>query len=488
MYKKTAIEIRDLFLEKKLTAVEITTYFLKRIEKFDSELKCFINVLSKRALNKAKALDEKLKNNLEYVGKLAAIPIVIKDNIHILDEITTCGSKILTNYKAPFNSSLVEFLENEGAIILGKTNLDEFAMGSSCEDSSFFSTKNPWNLNCVPGGSSGGSAASISARLSLIGFGSDTGGSVRQPSAFCSVVGYKPTYGRVSRYGLVAFGSSLDQIGPIATNAKDIALIMEVIGKHCKKDSTCLQFPQENYLDNMLNSFKDIKVGVPFHFLKDLNPSIRKNFETSLEILKQNGAEIIDINLDILKYSIAVYYVIATAEASTNLARFDGIQYGKRSKSAKTLNEIYELSRKEGFGKEVKKRIMLGTYVLSSGYQEAYYKKAQKVRTLIIKAFENAFSICDFVCIPTTPNTCFEIGSIKDPIQMYLQDLFTVPANIAGLPAISIPSGFDENNKPIAFQIFAPQLQDVKLVQAASLFEERLNLKPKIPPLFDKEI
>lgn len=486
MYKKSAIELRDLFLEKKLTALEITTYFLKRIEKFDPTLKCFINVLSKRALNKAKELDEKLKNN-EPVGRLSAIPIAIKDNMHIFDEITTCASQFLTNYKAPFSSTLVELLESEGAIILGKTNLDEFAMGSSCEDSSFFPTKNPWNLNCVSGGSSGGSTASVAARLTPIGFGSDTGGSVRQPSAFCSVFGYKPSYGRVSRYGLVAFGSSLDQIGPIATNAKDIALIMEVIGKHCKKDSTSLNLPSEIYLENMLKNFKNIKVGIPYHFLENLNPTIRKNFEDSLEVLKQNGAEVIDINLDILKYSIAVYYVIATAEASTNLARFDGIRYGKRAKEAKTLNDIYELSREEGFGSEVKKRIMLGTYVLSSGYSEAYYKKAQKVRTLIIQAFEEAFSTCDFVCTPTTPNSCFEIGSIKNPIEMYMQDLFTVPANIASIPAISIPSGFDEENKPIAFQMFAPQLQDVKLVQAASLFEEKLNLKTKIPPLFDKE-
>ncbi|NGX44042.1 MAG: Glutamyl-tRNA(Gln) amidotransferase subunit A [Candidatus Anoxychlamydiales bacterium] len=486
MYRKSAIELRDLFLEKKLTAEEITTYFLNRIEKYDRELKCYINVLSKRALNTAKKLDEKLKNN-ERVGRLAAIPIAIKDNIHILDEITTCASQFLTNYRAPFNSTLVEILESEGAIILGKTNLDEFAMGSSCEDSSFFPTKNPWNLSCVPGGSSGGSTASVSARLTPIGFGSDTGGSVRQPSAFCSVVGYKPSYGRVSRYGLVAFGSSLDQIGPIATNAKDIGLIMEAIGKHCKKDSTSLNLPQEIYLENMLESYKNIKIGVPFHFLENLNPSIRKNFDASLEILKQNGAEIIDINLDILKYSIAVYYVIATAEASTNLARFDGIRYGKRSKNAKTLNDIYKLSREEGFGEEVKKRIMLGTYVLSSGYKNAYYTKAQKVRTLIIKAFADAFSTCDFVCTPATPNTCFEFDSIKNPIDMYRQDLFTVPANIAGIPAISIPSGFDKDNKPIAFQMFAPQLHDVRLVQAASLFEKKINLKLKIPPLFDKE-
>ena len=402
MYKKSAIEIRDLFLEKKISAIEITKYFLNRIEKYDKDLNCYINVLKDRAFKKANELDQKLKEN-KFVGKLASIPIAIKDNMHILDEITTCGSKFLTNYKAVFNSTLVDLLEEQGAIIIGKTNLDEFAMGSSCEDSSFFPTKNPWNLKCVSGGSSGGSAASVAARLTPIGFGSDTGGSVRQPAAFCSTVGYKPTYGRVSRYGLVAFGSSFDQIGPIATNSKDIALIMEVIGKHCPKDSTSLKLPLETYLDNMPTSFENIKIGIPYHFLEQLKPQVRKNFDDAINILTQKKVQIIDVDLDILKYCLAVYYIIATAEASTNLARFDGIRYGKRSKEAKTLNEIYELSREEGFGEEVKRRIMLGTYVLSSGY------------------------------------------------------------------------------------LVAPALDDVKLVQYASLVEETFKLTQKIPPLFDKE-
>ena len=486
MYKKSALELRNLFLEKKVSSEEITNYFLKRIEKFDKELNTFINVLSKRAINKAKELDEKLKND-EPIGKLASIPVVLKDNINIKDEITTCGSKFLTNYRAVFDSTLVELLEGEGAIILGKTNLDEFAMGSSCENSSFFPTKNPWDLDCVPGGSSGGSTAAVAARLSPIGFGSDTGGSIRQPAAFCGAVGFKPTYGRVSRYGLVAFGSSFDQLGPIANNVKDVALIMEVIGRHCKKDSTSLELPKESYLDNLPTSFQNIKIGVPHNFLKDLSSETLDNFESSLKILKDLGIKIIDIDLDIMKYSIAIYYILATAEASTNLARFDGIRYGQRSKNAKTLKEIYELSRDEGFGSEVKRRIMLGTYVLSSGYHDAYYRKAQKVRTLMIKAFENAFSICDFVAMPTAPSSCFEIGSIANPLDMYLQDLFTVPANLAGLPAISLPSGFDEKKRPLAFQMFAPVLQDVKLIQYASLFEKAMKIE-KIPPLFDKEV
>ncbi len=486
MYKKTALELHKLFTQKKVTCEEITNYFLKRIEKYDKELKSFITVYSSRAIKKAKELDKKLKEN-KQVGCLAGIPIAIKDNIHIKDEITTCGSKFLTNYKAVFNATVIDLLENHGAIILGKTNMDEFAMGSSGENSSFFTTKNPWDLNCVAGGSSSGSSACCAARFALVSFGTDTGGSIRQPAAFCGLAGFKPTYGRVSRYGLVAFGSSLDQIGPMATNVKDIALIMEVIAKNCKKDSTSLNMPNEIYLEKLPTSFKGIKIGVPFHFLKNLQPSIYKNFEDSLNILKELGAEILDINLDILKYCIAAYYIIATAEASTNLARFDGIKYGHRSKNAKTLNELYEFSREEGFGPEVKRRIMLGTYVLSSGYQNAYYKKAQKVRNLMIQAFEEAFSICDFVTIPTCPNSCFELNSIQDPIQMYLQDLFTIPANLTGLPSISIPCGFDENCRPLSLQILAPALQDVKLVQYANVFDEKTKFSQKIPPLFDKE-
>jgi len=486
MYKKSALELHKLFIEKKVSCEEIINYFLRRIEKHDKELKCFINVFFNRAIKKAKELDKNLKDN-KPVGSLAGIPIAIKDNINIKAEKTTCGSKFLTNYKAVFNATIIDLLEKQGAIILGKTNLDEFAMGSSGEYSFFFPTKNPWNLNCVSGGSSAGSAASVAARLAPISFGSDTGGSIRQPAAFCGLVGYKPTYGRVSRYGLVAFGSSLDQIGPMATNVKDIALIMEIIGKSCKKDSTSLNLPNEIYLENLPTSFKGLKMGVPFHFLKNLQPSIYKNFENSLTILKELGCEILDINLDILKYCIAVYYIIATAEASTNLARFDGIKYGIRSKNAKTLNELYEFSREEGFGAEVKRRIMLGTYVLSSGYQNEYYIKAQKVRNLIIKAFDEAFSICDFIALPTCPNSCFELNSIQDPIEMYLQDLFTIPANLIGAPAISIPSGFDANNKPLGLQIFAPPLQDVKLVQYANVFDEKIKFSQKIPSLFDKE-
>lgn len=486
MYKKSALELHGLFTQKKASCLEIVKYFLKRIEKYDKQLRCFIKVYEERAVNKAKELDKKLKEN-KPVGCLAAIPMAIKDNIHVKGEITTCASKFLTNYKAVFNASVIDLLEKQGAVILGKTNMDEFAMGSSGENSAFYPTKNPWNLNCVPGGSSAGSAAAVAARLVSASLGSDTGGSIRQPAAFCGVAGFKPTYGRVSRYGLVAYGSSLDQIGPIAAGVKDIALIMEVIGKNCKRDSTSLALPGETYLEKLPSTFEGIKIGVPFDFLKDLKSSVCKNFENSLNILKGLGCEILNVGLDILKYSTAVYYIIATAEASTNLARFDGIKYGVRSKNAKTLKELYEYSREEGFGSEVKRRIMLGTYVLSSGFQNAYYIKAQKVRNLMIQAFDKAFLTCDFIAMPTTPNSCFEFNSIQEPLQMYLQDLFTICANLTALPAISLCSGLDECQKPLSLQLIAPAMHDVKLVQYANVFDAETKFSQKIPPMFDKE-
>jgi aspartyl-tRNA(Asn)/glutamyl-tRNA(Gln) amidotransferase subunit A len=486
MYKLSALEITTLFKNKKISAVEIVNYFLKRIEKNDSLLKAFITVLKDRALKKAAILDEKIKNK-KPLGNLAGIPVIIKDSINIKGEITTCGSEFLKNYKALSDASIVKFLEEEDAIIIGKSNLDEFTMGSSTENSAFFPTKNPWNLKCVPGGSSGGSAAAVAARLSPLAIGSDTGGSIRQPAAFCGILGFKPTYGRVSRFGLIAFASSFDQLGPFATNAKDIALIMQTLEKPCKKDSTNLGMPIENHLKNLKEDLKNLKIGVPWHFLENLKEEANENFKQSVETLKNLGAEIIDIDLDILRYSIAVYYILAPAEASTNLAKFDGVKYGIRSKKAKTIEEVYSLSRDENFGPEVKRRIMLGTYVLSSGFQSAYYKKAQKVRTLIIKAFENSFETCDLIALPTSPFTAFELNTIKDPVQLYLQDLFTVSANLAGLPGISIPSGFDKGKKPFGLQLLGPQLHDALVIASAHAFEKATKFSKMIPPIFDKE-
>jgi aspartyl-tRNA(Asn)/glutamyl-tRNA(Gln) amidotransferase subunit A len=485
MYRLSGYELRNLFFEKKLSAVEITKYFLNRIEKLDPQIRSFIQVLPKRAIDKAKKLDDKRAKN-QKLGKLAAIPIAIKDNTHIKGINTTCASHFLKNYKATFDATVVRLFEEDDAIIIGKTNLDEFAMGSSNEKSAFFPTYNPWDLSRVSGGSSGGSSAAIASRFCSIATGSDTGGSIRLPGAFCGVVGYKPTYGRVSRHGLVAFGSSLDQIGTLTSNVKDTALAMEVLGKHCRYDSTSLDFPIEPIVDNLKEDLKDIKIGVPFHFLENLSGDIIDTFHKNLDILKSLGAQIIDINLDLMKYSVAVYYIIATAEASTNLARFDGIRYGRRSPNATTIGQVYDMSREEGFGAEVKKRIMLGTYVLSSGYQDAYYKKAQKVRTLMINAFENAFQTCDLVAMPVATTDAFKVNSIQDPIKMYYQDLFTIPANLAGLPAISVPCGFSSNNLPLGLQLIGPQLHDALLLSHAHAFEKQCK-QSKIPPAFDKE-
>jgi aspartyl-tRNA(Asn)/glutamyl-tRNA(Gln) amidotransferase subunit A len=405
------------------------------------------------------------------LGKLAAIPIAIKDNMHIEGEITTCGSQFLKNYRAPFTATAVKALEKEDALFIGKTNLDEFAMGSTTSNSSFFPTHNPWDLKTVPGGSSGGSAAAVAARLSLIATGSDTGGSIRQPAGLTGIVGFKPTYGRISRYGLVAFGSSLDQIGPMTTTVADAALAMEVMGHHDPHDATSMDLPPEIYpLHHKLE--EGTVLGVPWQFLEGLKPEILANFKESIEVFKSLGGKIVEIDLSVLKYSIAVYYILATAEASTNLARFDGIRYGVRSKEAKNLEEVYELSRKQGFGREVKQRILLGTYVLSAGFQDAYYKKAQKVRTLILDAYERAFNQCDAILMPVAPSAAFEAHSVHDPIEIYLQDIYTVSANLAGLPAISVPSGYNKTGLPLGLQILGPQMCDVSVMQIAYAYEQ----------------
>jgi aspartyl-tRNA(Asn)/glutamyl-tRNA(Gln) amidotransferase subunit A len=483
LHHLSAIELRDAFIKGEVSAVKIAEHFLSRIEKYNKTLGAFLSVLGTKTLLKAEQLDKKRAHN-QPLGKMAAIPVAIKDNMHISEEITSCASQFLRNYKAPFSATAVRLMEEEDALFIGKTNLDEFAMGSSNENSCFFPAHNPWNPKCVPGGSSGGSASAVSARLALIATGSDTGGSIRQPAGFCGVVGYKPTYGRVSRYGLVAFGSSFDQIGPMASTVADTALTMEVIGRHCPHDATSLDLPQETY--SFSHDLKGVQLGIPFRFLETLKPEIKDNFFASVETMKKLGATTIDIDLDLLKYSIAVYYILTTAEASTNLARFDGIRYGVRAPDAKTLEDVYDLSRKQGFGKEVKKRIMLGTYILSAGYQDAYYKKAQKIRTLILDAFEKAFTKCDAVLLPTAPSGAFEGRSIHDPLEMYLQDIFTVPANLAGLPSISVPSGFDSKKMPLGLQIIGPQMCDVPVIQYAHAFEKAFG-KMKIPPLFDEE-
>ncbi len=475
-----AHELRDSFLKGEIKAVEIASYFLKRMEDQGPALGAFLSVLGPRALTKAEGLDRKRAHN-QPLGKLAAVPVAIKDNMHIEGEITTCASQFLKNYRAPFAATAVHALEQEDALLMGKTNLDEFAMGSTTGNSSFFPASNPWNLDRVAGGSSGGSSAAIGARLSLIATGSDTGGSIRQPASFCGIVGFKPTYGRVSRYGLVAFGSSLDQIGPMTTCVADAALSMEVLGRPCSRDATSLDLPRESY--PLSKKLGPTKIGIPWHFLEGLKPEVLAAFKEAVQVFKDLGAHIVDIDLSILKHSIATYYILATAEASTNLARFDGIRYGVRAPHAKNLEEIYEKSRANGFGREVKKRILLGTYVLSAGYQDAFYKKAQKVRTLIINAFEEAFADCDAVMMPVAPTGAFGHKAITDPVEMYLQDIFTIPANLAGLPAVSVPCGYDGEGLPLGLQILGPQLCDVSVLQMAYAYEQATNWN-RIPPRY----
>ena len=488
MYRKTACALKEGFIKGELTASQIAAYFLERIQVCDEDVKAFLNLFSERIMEKAKELDLKRAKG-GHLGKLAGVPIAIKDNIHVKEEITTCGSKFLSNYKAPFDATVVRLIEKQDGLVIGKTNLDEFAMGSSTENSAFQITHNPWNLSYSPGGSSGGSGAAVAARLCPLALGSDTGGSIRQPASFTGTVGFKPTYGRVSRFGLVAFGSSLDQIGPFSTSVKDIALMMESIGHYCNFDSTSLNINSEPYLDYLSTSIQGKTVGVPFKFLEKFNNNATaKQFEEGLNIFKSLGVKIVDINIDMMDYSIPIYYILSTAEASTNLARFDGVRYGMRSEKAKSIEEIYELSREAGFGDEVKQRILLGTFVLSSGYQEAFYKKAQKIRTLIIRQFKEAFKICDLIALPTTPTTAFEIDSILDPVNMYLQDIYTICANLGGLPAISLPLGLDQDRLPYSIQFLGPQLGDKRVLNFAYQFEKALNLSKFIPPLFDKEV
>lgn len=485
MYTLSAKKLHSLFISHQASAEEITKYFLRRIEKSDDQLKSFITLCPERALAKAKEVDQKRAQG-QPLGKLAGVPVALKDNMHIQGEITTCASKFLTRYRAPFSSTVARLIESQDGIIMGKTNLDEFAMGSSTEHSAFFPSRNPWNLACTPGGSSGGSAAAVAARLVPLSLGSDTGGSIRQPAAFCGISGFKPTYGRVSRYGLVAFGSSFDQIGPFANSVEDVAMMMEVLSVHCSLDSTSRNLPYEPFIENLEKSISGMTLGVPRGLLKDLNPSLLSMFEKMVDVYQSMGVKIIDIELPFLKYSIPLYYILAIAEASTNLARYDGVLFSERSKQARNLKEVYELSKEEGFGKEVKRRVLLGTYVLSAGHQDAYYKKAQKVRRLLIEDFKRVYKECDAILIPTSPVTAFELGAIKDPLQMYLQDIYTIFANLGGFPAISLPIGFDQEGKPFGLQISAPQMQDGKVLTLAAHLEKAIQLKT-CPPLFDKE-
>lgn len=482
--KKSATEQRKALLNKEISAVELTNAVFERINEVESKVESFNCLTKETALETAKKVDEKISKG-EELPLLAGIPLALKDNMNLIGYPTTASSKILENFISPYNATITEKLLNNLVPIVGKANLDEFAMGSSTENSAFKKTRNPWDLNKVPGGSSGGSAASVAACEATISLGSDTGGSIRLPGSFCGIVGMKPTYGRVSRYGLIAFASSLDQIGPFARTVEDAATLLEVISGIDPKDSTSLDVPVEKYSTNLNDDIKGMQVGVIKELVcEGVSEDVSRAIQNAIDTYKSLGADIVEISLPNIKHSIGVYYIIATAEASSNLARFDGVKYGYRTKDAKNLMDMYTRTRAEGFGPEVKRRIMLGTYALSSGYYDAYYKKAQQLRALITQDFANAFEKVDILISPTCPNTAFEFGSkTEDPLAMYLTDIATISANLAGIPGISIPAGFDKSGMPIGLQILAPQLAESRLFNASYKFEQSNDFYTKIASL-----
>lgn len=481
LLKKTATEQRKALLNKEISAVELSEAAFERIEEVEGKIGAFNCLTKQTALETAKKVDEKIARN-EELPLLAGIPLALKDNMNLVGYPTTASSKILENFISPYNATITEKLLNNLVPIVGKANLDEFAMGSSTENSAFKKTYNPWDLTKVPGGSSGGSAASVAACEATISLGSDTGGSIRLPASFCGIVGMKPTYGRVSRYGLIAFASSLDQIGPFARCVEDAATLLEVISGVDPKDSTSLDLPVEKYSTTLKNDIKGMKIGVIKELLAEgVSEDVKNAIQGAIETYKALGAEIQEVSLPYLKYSIGIYYILATAEASSNLARFDGVKYGYRTKDAKTLMDMYTKTRAEGFGPEVKRRIMLGTYALSSGYYDAYYKKAQQLRALVTADFERVFTQVDLLISPTCPNTAFGFGSkSEDPLAMYLTDIATISANLAGIPGISVPAGFDKDGMPIGLQILAPKLQEAKLFNASYKFEQANDFYTKI--------
>ena len=469
----TVHELQDKLENKEITVTDITKAYIENIKKKEEKIGAFVTILEDEALKNAEEIQNKIESG-EIKNSLAGIPIGIKDNICTKGVKTTCSSKMLENFISPYDATVMEKINAENMVMLGKLNMDEFAMGGSTEYSYFHVTRNPWNLNKVPGGSSGGSAAAVAANLVPWSLGSDTGGSIREPASFCGVVGLKPTYGLVSRYGLVAFASSLDQIGPITKDVKDCAMLLNVIAGHDERDSTSANVEKQDYVKALRNNVKGLKIGIPKEFFGEgINKEVKESLEKAIEKYKELGAEVEECSLDIAKYSLAAYYIIACAEASSNLGRFDGIRYTYRTKEYSNLKELYKKTRSEGFGPEVKRRIILGTYVLSSGYYDAYYKKAQKVRTLVMNEFKKAFEKYDILLTPTSPTVAFDIGSkSNNPLEMYLADICTVSVNIAGLPAISIPCGKDTEGMPIGMQLIGKRFDEQAILNAAYTFEQ----------------
>ena len=483
----TVHELKEKLDKKEITISEINKAYVERIKEKEPEVNAFVTVLAEDALKKAQEVEEKV-NNGEIKTPLAGIPIGIKDNICTKGVKTTCSSKMLENFTSPYDATVMEKINSENLITLGKLNMDEFAMGASTEYSAFKKTCNPWDLNKVPGGSSGGSAAAVAAGLVPWALGSDTGGSVRQPASFCGVVGLKPTYGLISRYGLVAFASSLDQIGPITKDVKDSAMLLNIIAGHDEKDTTSLNVEKKDYTKALKNDVKGLRIGIPKeYFGEGINKEVKEALEKAIEEYKAMGAIVEECSIPIAEYALATYYIIACAEASSNLGRFDGIRYGYRTSNFKNLRDIFINSRTEGFGKEVKRRIILGTYVLSSGYYDAYYKKAQQVRTLVKKEFDKAFEKYDILITPTAPTVAFDIGQrSNNPLEMYLADICTVSINIAGLPGISIPCGVDSKEMPIGMQIVGKHFAEETILNAAYTYEQRVKFRDNYKPTFKK--
>lgn len=478
----TALEIGAAIKEKKITAVDAVKAVLDAISKTDWAVNAYITVNGEEALKKAEEVQAKIDKG-ELTGPLAGVPFAIKDNICTKGVKTSCASKILGDFAPVYNATVIEKLENEGAIVLGKVNMDEFAMGSTCETSAYGETKNPWDLTKVPGGSSGGAAASVASKEAVIALGSDTGGSIRQPAAYCGVTGLKPTYGTVSRFGLIAYASSLDQIGPVAKDVADCAAAMDVICGIDKNDGTSLDIGTPDYLKNLNDDVKGMKIGLPKECFetKGLDPEVAESVKSVAEVLKQKGAIVEEISLPFLDYVIPTYYIIAAAEASSNLSRFDGVKYGFRAKDYDGLTDLYNATRSEGFGDEVKKRILLGTFVLSSGYYDAYYRKALKVKAVIKQKFDEIFQNYDLILCPVAPTTAPKIGdSLSDPMQMYLSDIFTVSVNIAGLPGLSVPCGFDKSGMPVGAQLIGQVLSEQKVLNAGFAFQNATDYHKKL--------
>lgn len=484
LHTKTAHELRELLDRGEIRSVEIVERLFERIAAVDDKVGAYLSCRREQAMEEARRADERIRKG-EGVSPLTGIPVSLKDNLCTDGTRTTCGSKMLADFVPPYDATVVARLRQQGAPIMGKLNMDEFAMGSSTERSAFQLTRNPWDLARVPGGSSGGSAASVAAETAVFALGSDTGGSIRQPAALCGVVGVKPTYGRVSRFGLIAFASSLDQIGPFARDVRDAAIVLGAISGHDPADSTSVDAPVPDYLADLETGIKGLKVGLPAeYFGEGIAPDVKEAVGKAVKVLEDLGAAVVEVSIPHAGYALPAYYMIAPAEASSNLARFDGVRYGYRSEEAADVGTLFRMTRKEGFGPEVKRRIMLGTYALSAGYYDAYYLKALKVRTLIRRDFDRALESCDVLATPTTPTTAFRIGEKSDdPLEMYQSDLCTVTANLTGAPAVTVPCGMDGAGLPIGLQFVGPAFGEATLLKAAYAYEQAAGWVPFKPRL-----